>query len=86
MGICSALESLACLAVLGDRYEEAVRLLAAAGQHRIRLAVPVQVPDETADLEQAWQVVRSALGPAADSLAEACRGLPLEPLADEYLT
>jgi len=86
MGLCSALESLGCLAALGNRYEEAVRLLAAAGQHRIRLALPVQVPDENTDLEQAWQEVRSALGPAAYTLAEASRGLPLEPLADEYLT
>ncbi|WP_432937827.1 BTAD domain-containing putative transcriptional regulator [Kribbella sp. CA-253562] len=85
MGICGALESIACLAVAEGRAEEGLQLLAATEQHRTKLGLPVQVPDELADVAQARTTAYEALGSTADKIIESAQDLPLEELADRYL-
>jgi predicted ATPase len=86
MGMCGALESIACLAVAEGRAEEGLQLLAATEQHRTELGLPVQVPDELADVAHARTTAYEALGPTADKIVESAQDLPLEELADRYLT
>jgi predicted ATPase/DNA-binding SARP family transcriptional activator len=86
MGMCGALESIACLAVAQGRPEEALQLLTATDQHRDKLGLPVQVPDELEDLATARTTAYDALGPTAAIIAEDSRDLPLTALADRYLT
>jgi predicted ATPase/DNA-binding SARP family transcriptional activator len=86
MGMCGALESIACLAVAEGRPEEALQLLAATAHHRDKLGLPVQVPDELEDLATARTTAYEALGPTASQITEASKDLPLNTLADRYLT
>ncbi|GAB3831347.1 hypothetical protein GCM10028799_60130 [Kribbella italica] len=86
MGMCGALESIACLAVAQGRPEEALELLAATAHHRDKLGLPVQVPDELDDLSTARTTAYDALGPTAPKITEASQDLPLNTLADRYLT
>ncbi|ONI74256.1 hypothetical protein BWI15_13030 [Kribbella sp. ALI-6-A] len=86
MGMCGALESIACLAVAEGRAEEGLQLLAATEQHRTELGLPVQVPDELADVAHARTTAYEALGSTADKIIESAQDLPLEELADRYLT
>ncbi|MEV6283604.1 BTAD domain-containing putative transcriptional regulator [Kribbella sp. NPDC051770] len=85
MGMCGALESIACLAVAEGRPEEALQLLAATTHHRDKFGLPVQVPDELADLAAVRSTAYAALGPIADQITEASRELPLDELAARYL-
>ncbi len=86
MGMCGALESIACLAVAQGRPEEALQLLSATAQHRDKLGLPVQVPDELEDVATARSTAYEALGSAAHQIAAAAQELPLNTLADRYLT
>jgi tetratricopeptide (TPR) repeat protein len=85
MGMCGALESIACLAVAQGRPEEALQLLAATAHHRDKLGLPVQVPDELEDLATARTTAYYALGSAAHQIAASAQELPLNTLADRYL-
>ncbi|MGC4938322.1 BTAD domain-containing putative transcriptional regulator [Kribbella sp. DT2] len=86
MGMCGALESIACLAVAQGRPEEALQLLTATDTHRDKLGLPVQVPDELDDLASARATAYAALGRKAPHIADTARDLPLNTLADRYLT
>jgi hypothetical protein len=86
MGMCGALESIACLAVAEGRPEEALQLLTATAHHRDKLGLPVQVPDELEDLATAHTTALQSLGPTASRITEASKDLPLNTLADRYLT
>ncbi|GAB2610557.1 hypothetical protein GCM10027269_78600 [Kribbella endophytica] len=85
MGMCGALESIACLAVAQGRPEEALQLLSATAHHRDKLGLPVQVPDELEDLATARTTAYKALGSAVHQIAASAQELPLNTLADRYL-